>query len=145
MYNLSVTNSSSLYKLASSSNALFSLLVYILHGRSEDCNMWVLWVSIACGWCRWASGIHFLTRPSLSPNEMIIWLSLSRGSYKNQEVCGNRVSNTRAGGGGGNGRRRRDGNGVSYKRLFFTVAVTGIAVLMGSLFFQRKPLRGRDK
>ncbi|CDY22616.1 BnaC08g42500D [Brassica napus] len=64
---------------------------------------------------------------------------------EHQEVCGNRVSNTRAGGGGGNGRRRRDGNGVSYKRLFFTVAVTGIAVLMGSLFFQRKPLRGRDK
>lgn len=59
-----------------------------------------------------------------------------------QEVCGNRVSNTRAGGGGGNGRRRRDGNGVSNRRLFFNVAVTGIAVLMGSLFFQRKPLRG---
>ncbi|XP_018487177.1 uncharacterized protein LOC108857664 isoform X2 [Raphanus sativus] len=48
--------------------------------------------------------------------------------------------NTRAGAqGDGNGRRRRDVNGVANKRLFFTVAVTGIAVLMGSLFFQRKP------
>ncbi|KAF3495717.1 hypothetical protein DY000_02057985, partial [Brassica cretica] len=71
---------------------------------------------------------------------------------EHQEVCGNRTelcyqcnSYTRAGGGGGNWRRRRDGNGVSNKRLFFSVAVTGIAVLMGSLFFQRKPLRGRDK
>ncbi|KAJ0237637.1 hypothetical protein HA466_0245800 [Hirschfeldia incana] len=41
--------------------------------------------------------------------------------------------------GDGNGRRRRGGNGVSNKRLFFTIAITGIAVLVGSLFFQRKP------
>lgn len=45
----------------------------------------------------------------------------------------------RAAEGDGNGRRRRDGNGVSHKRLFFTIAITGIAVLIGSLFFQRKP------
>ena len=44
----------------------------------------------------------------------------------------------RAAEGDGNGRRRRD-NGVSNKRLFFTIAITGIAVLIGSLFFQRKP------
>ncbi|KAJ4895535.1 TRAF-type zinc finger-related [Raphanus sativus] len=48
------------------------------------------------------------------------------------------ILNTRAAQGDGNGRRRRDVNGVSNKRLFFTVVVTGIAVLMGSLFFQRK-------
>lgn len=42
-------------------------------------------------------------------------------------------------GGDGNGWRRRDGNGFSNKRLFFTIAITGIAVLIGSLFFQRKP------
>lgn len=43
----------------------------------------------------------------------------------------------RAAEGDGNGRRRRDGNGVSHKKLFFTIAITGIAVLIGSLFFQR--------
>ncbi|CAN8311865.1 unnamed protein product [Cochlearia groenlandica] len=40
--------------------------------------------------------------------------------------------------GDGNGRRRRDGNGVSsHKRLFLTIAITGLAVLIGSFFFQR--------
>ncbi|KAL7154810.1 hypothetical protein ABFS83_03G028200 [Erythranthe nasuta] len=41
-----------------------------------------------------------------------------------------------AAGGGGGGRRRGD---MSQRRLIFTIAITGIAVLLGSLFFQRKP------
>lgn len=45
----------------------------------------------------------------------------------------------RAAQGDGNGRRRRDENGVSNKKLFFTIAITGIAVVIGSMFFQRKP------
>ncbi|KAL3504974.1 hypothetical protein ACH5RR_034815 [Cinchona calisaya] len=36
------------------------------------------------------------------------------------------------------GPQRRQPNGFSRKRLLFTIAVTGIAVLLGSLFFQRK-------
>ncbi|KAL0884680.1 hypothetical protein Bca101_008661 [Brassica carinata] len=53
------------------------------------------------------------------------------GSVLNNVESSSSRRNTRAAQG--------DGNGVSNKRLFFTVAVTGIAFLMGSLFFQRKP------
>ncbi|XP_048437477.1 XIAP-associated factor 1-like [Pyrus x bretschneideri] len=38
---------------------------------------------------------------------------------------------------------RRQANEVSQKRLIFTIALTGIAVLLGSLFFQRKPDESR--
>ncbi|CAF2108013.1 unnamed protein product [Brassica oleracea var. botrytis] len=70
-----------------------------------------------------------------------------RETYSHQTKCPGSVLNNvessrripRAAEGDGNGRRRRDGNGVSNKRLFFTIAITGIAVLIGSLFFQRKP------
>ncbi|KAH0877052.1 hypothetical protein HID58_064446 [Brassica napus] len=69
-----------------------------------------------------------------------------RETYNHETKCPGSVLNTvessrripRAAEGDGNGRRRRD-NGVSNKRLFFTIAITGIAVLIGSLFFQRKP------
>ncbi|KAL0884681.1 hypothetical protein Bca101_008662 [Brassica carinata] len=44
--------------------------------------------------------------------------------------CPGTRRNTRGGGAQGDGNQRR--------RLFFTVAATGIAVLMGSLFFQKK-------
>ncbi|KAF7830042.1 XIAP-associated factor 1-like [Senna tora] len=36
------------------------------------------------------------------------------------------------------GARRRQRNNFSSRRLLFTIAITGIAVLLGSLFFQRK-------
>ncbi|CAN7040042.1 unnamed protein product [Brassica oleracea var. botrytis] len=69
-----------------------------------------------------------------------------RETYNHETKCPGSVLNNvessrripRAAEGDGNGRRRRD-NGVSNKRLFFTIAITGIAVLIGSLFFQRKP------
>ncbi|KAL3023848.1 hypothetical protein AAZX31_04G088200 [Glycine max] len=34
--------------------------------------------------------------------------------------------------------RRRPQNDFSRKRLLFTIAITGIAVILGSIFFQRK-------
>lgn len=37
------------------------------------------------------------------------------------------------------GARRRPPQEFSTRRLMFTIAITGIAVLLGSLFFQRKP------
>ncbi|KAF9608239.1 hypothetical protein IFM89_008194 [Coptis chinensis] len=36
------------------------------------------------------------------------------------------------------GAERRRRHGVSQKHLLFTIAITGIAVLLGSMFFQRK-------
>ncbi|XP_061372086.1 uncharacterized protein LOC133314606 [Gastrolobium bilobum] len=36
------------------------------------------------------------------------------------------------------GARRRQPNEFSRKRLLFTIAITGIAVILGSIFFQRK-------
>ncbi|KAG8377400.1 hypothetical protein BUALT_Bualt08G0029100 [Buddleja alternifolia] len=50
--------------------------------------------------------------------------------------------NTRGGergGGGQGGGPRRQPHEFSPRRLLFTIAITGIAVLLGSLFFQRKP------
>ncbi|KAK2659976.1 hypothetical protein Ddye_006509 [Dipteronia dyeriana] len=41
------------------------------------------------------------------------------------------------------GPQRREPNEFSRKRLFFTIAITGIAVLLGSLFFQRKTENGQ--
>ncbi|XP_010475849.1 PREDICTED: XIAP-associated factor 1 [Camelina sativa] len=69
-----------------------------------------------------------------------------RERYNHETKCPGTVLNNvessrripRAAEGDGNGRRRRDGNGVSHKRLFFTIAITGIAVLIGSMFFQKK-------
>lgn len=46
--------------------------------------------------------------------------------------------NTRAPERDNNAPRRPPPNELSKKRLFFTIAITGIAVLLGSLFFQRK-------
>ncbi|CAK9181411.1 unnamed protein product [Ilex paraguariensis] len=37
-----------------------------------------------------------------------------------------------------NGARRREPPGYSPRRLLFTIAITGIAVLIGSLLFQKK-------
>ncbi|XP_010458312.1 PREDICTED: XIAP-associated factor 1 isoform X2 [Camelina sativa] len=69
-----------------------------------------------------------------------------RERYNHETKCPGTVLNNvessripRAAEGDGNGRRRRDGNGVSHKRLFFTIAITGIAVIIGSMFFQKKP------
>jgi len=36
------------------------------------------------------------------------------------------------------GPRRRPQNDFPRKRVFFTIAITGIAVVLGSIFFQRK-------
>ncbi|XP_010544052.1 PREDICTED: XIAP-associated factor 1-like isoform X1 [Tarenaya hassleriana] len=68
-----------------------------------------------------------------------------RESYNHETRCPGIVHNNvessrrngRATGGEGNG-RRRNGNEVSQRRILFTIAITGIAVLLGSLFFQRK-------
>lgn len=41
------------------------------------------------------------------------------------------------------GAQRRPPNEYSRKRLLFTIAITGIAVLLGSLFYQRKADNGQ--
>lgn len=41
------------------------------------------------------------------------------------------------------GARRRQPQEFSTKRLIFTIAITGIAVLLGSLLFQRKPVNNQ--
>ncbi|KAF3976240.1 hypothetical protein CMV_000560 [Castanea mollissima] len=65
---------------------------------------------------------------------------------EHQEVCGNRTELYNTVGSSrdvraaerDHGAQRRQPPDFSRKRLIFTIAITGIAVLLGSLFFQRK-------